>query len=123
MHQSAAARLVYRWSGTNQLDRIYGGYVNTGALNAAGVPQGPAANLIGQRYGDVFSDLTNFSSYALNANAPGSQYTGQYRNRSLLRPVGLQLLRQSDPMVPTPHHQFEKCGTAYNIDLSQTFWN
>jgi outer membrane receptor protein involved in Fe transport len=105
--------------GSNQLDRIYGGYVNTGALNAAGVPQGPAANLIGQKYGDVFSDLTNFSTYALNANLPGSQY-GQYRNRSLLDP---SVYNFYDNLIDGPTaSQFEK-WTTYNIDLTQTFWN
>jgi outer membrane receptor protein involved in Fe transport len=104
---------------SNQLDRIYGGYVNTGALNAAGVAQGPSANLVGQKYADVFSDLTNFSSYALNANLPGSQY-GQYRNRSLLDP---SVYNFYDNLIDGPTaSQFEK-WTTYNIDLTQTFWN
>src|SRR4029079_5153401 len=35
---------------TNQLYQIYGGFVNTGALNASGVAQGASTNLIGQAF-------------------------------------------------------------------------
>jgi outer membrane receptor protein involved in Fe transport len=104
---------------TNQLDRIYGGFVNTGALNSAGVPQGSGVNLAGMKYADVFSDLTNFSTYALNANLPGAQY-GQYRNRSLLDP---SVFNFYDNLIDGPTaSQFER-WTTYNIDLSQTFWS
>jgi outer membrane receptor protein involved in Fe transport len=104
---------------SNQLDRIYGGYVNTGALNASGVPQGASTNLIGQKYADVFSDLTSFSTYALNAKLPNSQY-GQYRDRSLLDP---SVYNFYDNLIDGPTaSEFEK-WTTYNIDLSQTFWD
>jgi outer membrane receptor protein involved in Fe transport len=103
---------------SNQLDRIYGGFVNTGALNAAGVPQGSGVNLAGMKYADVFSDLTNFSTYALNANLPGSQY-GQYRNRTLEDP---SVFNFYDNLIDGPTaSQFER-WTTYNIDLTQTFW-
>jgi outer membrane receptor protein involved in Fe transport len=71
---------------TNDLYRIYGGYVNTGALNAAGVPQGVGTNLLGQRYSDVFSTITSFNSYAGNKRLTDFQY-GQYRNMSLTDPT------------------------------------
>jgi outer membrane receptor protein involved in Fe transport len=104
---------------SNQLYRIYGGFVNTGALNSSGVAQGAGVNLPGMKYADVFSDLTNFSTYALNANLPGSQY-GQYRNRSLLDPTVFDFY---DNLIDGPTaDQFEK-WTAYNIDLTQTFWD
>jgi outer membrane receptor protein involved in Fe transport len=104
---------------SNQLDRIYGGFVNTGALNSAGVAQGSGVNLSGMKYADVFSDLTNFSSYALNANLPGSQY-GQYRNRSLLDSSVFDFYHN---LIDGPTaSQFEK-WTTFNIDLSQTFWD
>ena len=104
---------------SNQLDRIYGGFVNTGALNAAGVAQGAGANLVGMKYADVFSDLTNFSTYALNANLPLSQY-GQYRNRTLSDPT---VFNYFDNLIDGPTaSQFEK-WTAYNLDLTQTFWD
>ena len=104
---------------SNQLDRIYGGYVNTGALNAAGVAQGASTNLVGMKYADVFSDLTSFSQYALNAHLPNYQY-GQYRNRTLLDP---SVFNFYDNLIDGPTaSQFEK-WTTYNIDLTQTFWN
>jgi outer membrane receptor protein involved in Fe transport len=104
---------------SNQLYRIYGGYVNTGALNAAGVPQGAGVNLVGEKYADVFSDLSSFSNYALNAHLPNYQY-GQYRDRTLLDP---SVYNFYDNLIDGPTaSEFEK-WTAYNIDLTQTFWN
>jgi outer membrane receptor protein involved in Fe transport len=104
---------------SNQLYRIYGGYANTGALNAAGVPQGAGVNLLGQRYADAFSDLTNFSSYAINAKLPNYQY-GQYRNRVLTDPTVFDFY---DNLIDGPTaSQFEKWN-ATNIDFSQTFWD
>ena len=103
---------------SNQLYRVYGGYVNTGALNAVGVPQGIATGIIGQRYADMFAALSNFNSYANNARLTNFQY-GQYRNISM-----------SDPTVFDFYHnlldgptasQFEKWN-ATNIAISQTFW-
>ncbi|HVT73740.1 MAG TPA: TonB-dependent receptor plug domain-containing protein [Lacunisphaera sp.] len=103
---------------SNQLYRIYGGYVNTGALNAAGVPQGAGVNLVGQKYADSFSDLTNFHSYALNAKLPGYQY-GQYRDRSL---TDSSVFDYYDNLIDGPTaSQFEKWN-ATNIDVTQTFW-
>jgi hypothetical protein len=104
---------------SNQLYRIYGGFVNTGALSATGAVQGAGTNLVGQRYADVFTALGSLNAYASNAKLPGYQY-GQYRNATL-----------SDPTVFDFYHnlldgptasQFEKWN-AYNIDLSQTFWD
>ena len=69
---SAATATFSPWSGgvTNQqqplwfidggsanLYRIYGGFVNTGALSATGTPQGAGTNLTGLRYADVFTAL------------------------------------------------------------------
>ncbi|MGA2445455.1 MAG: TonB-dependent receptor plug domain-containing protein [Opitutaceae bacterium] len=104
---------------SNQLYRIYGGYVNTGALNAAGVPQGAGVNLVGMRYADAFSDLTNLSTYANNAHLPNYQY-GQYRNESLLDPSVFDFYHN---LIDGPTaSQFEKWN-ALNFDLQQTFWD
>jgi outer membrane receptor protein involved in Fe transport len=98
---SAAATTFSPWAGgvanqqqplwfidgaSNQLYRIYGGFVNTGALTNAGVPQGSGTNLTGQRYADVFTALGSFNGYANNAKLTNSQY-GQYRNMSLTDPT------------------------------------
>lgn len=101
---------------SNQLYRIYGGYVNTGALTVAGVPQGAGASLIGQRYADVFQNLTNLSSYANNARLPNYQY-GQYRNASLQDPTVFDFYNQ---LIDGPTKNEWEGWNAFNIDLSQT---
>jgi outer membrane receptor protein involved in Fe transport len=104
---------------SNNLYRIYGGYVNTGALNTAGVPQGAGVNLVGQRYADAFSDLTNFHTYAQNAKLPNYQF-GQYRDRVLTDPSVFDFYHN---LIDGPTaSQFEKWN-AINIDLTQTFWD
>ena len=104
---------------TNDLYRIYGGYVNNGSLNAAGVPQGSAASIVGFRYADAFSDLTSLSTYARNANLPNAQY-GQYRDRVLTDP---SIFDFYDNLIDGPtKSEFQKWNT-FNLDLTQTFWN
>jgi hypothetical protein len=101
---------------TNQLYRIYGGYVNTGALSATGVPQGTSSAITGQRYGDVFTALTNFNSYATNAKLTNYQY-GQYRNRSLTDSSVFDFYNKL--IDGDTKKEFENWD-AYNVDLSQT---
>lgn len=101
---------------SNQLYRIYGGYVNTGALNAAGAPQGASTSIIGQRYADVFSQLTNFSNYATNARLTNYQY-GQYRDRSLTDASVFDFYNQ---LIDGPTKNEWESWDAYNIDFSQT---
>ena len=101
---------------SNQLYRIYGGYVNTGPLNAAGVPQGASSSIIGQRYADVFSQLTSFSGYANNARLTNYQY-GQYRNVSLQDPTVFDFYNQ---LIDGPTKNEWEGWDAYNVDLSQT---
>jgi len=101
---------------SNQLYRIYGGYVNTGALNTAGVPQGAGVNLVGMKYADAFSDMTSLSTYALNAKLPNYQY-GQYRNASLQDPTVFDFYHN---LIDGPtKSEYEKWNT-FNIDLTQT---
>ncbi len=104
---------------SNQLYRIYGGYVNTGALNAAGVPQGTSTNIAGIKYADVFSDVASYSSYATNAKLPNYQY-GQYRNRVLTDPSVFDFYHN---LIDGPTaSQFEKWN-ATNLDFTQTMWD
>ncbi len=104
---------------TGQLIRIYGGYVNTGALNAAGVPQGAGVNLVGQRYASMFFGLNTLNSYATNAGLPGASF-GQYRSASLQDPTVFDF---NHYLIDGPNKmEFEKWNT-YNIDLSQTAWD
>jgi hypothetical protein len=101
---------------TNQLYRIYGGFVNTGALNAAGVPQGAGTNLVGQRYADLFTSIGSFSQYANNARLTNSQY-GQYRNMSLTDPTVFDFYNN---LIDGPTKNEWEGWDAYNVDLSQT---
>ncbi|RXK53831.1 TonB-dependent receptor [Oleiharenicola lentus] len=101
---------------SNQLYRIYGGYVNTGALNAAGVPQGASTSIIGQRYADVFSQIGSFNAYANNARLTNFQY-GQYRNMSLTDPTVFDFYNQ---LIDGPTKNEWEGWDAYNVDLSQT---
>lgn len=103
---------------SNQTYRIYGGYINTGALNASGLPQGAGVNLLAQKYADVFSDLASFSSYAQNARLPNYQY-GQYRDRSMTDPSVFDFYHN---LIDGPtKSEFERWN-ATNLDLTQTFW-
>jgi len=104
---------------SNQQYRIYGGFVNSGALSATGVPQGVSNNLIGQRYADVFSDLTSFSSYATNAHLPNYQY-GQYRNRVLTDPTVFDYFHN---LIDGPTKSEWEHWNALNVDIAQTFWD
>jgi hypothetical protein len=104
---------------SNQLYRIYGGYVNTGALNAAGVPQGASSSIIGQRYADVFSNLTSFNGYANNARLTNYQY-GQYRNMTLQDPTVFDFYNR---LIDGPTKKEWEAWDAYNIDLSQTLFD
>lgn len=104
---------------SNQLYQIWGGYVNTGALNAAGVPQGAGVNLIGQKYADAFSDVASFSQYAVNANLPGAQY-GQYRDKSLTDPSVFDFYNN---LIDGPTASEFQRWHSYNIDFTQTFWD
>jgi len=101
---------------SNQLYRIYGGYVNTGALDSTGKLQGAGTNLIGQRYADTFSDVGSFSAYATNAKLPNWQY-GQYKDRVLTDPSVYDFYHN---LIDGPNKsEFEKWN-AYNLDFTQT---
>ncbi len=101
---------------SNQLYRIYGGFVNTGALNATGVPQGAGTNLNGQKYADVFSALGSFSSYANNAHLTNAQY-GQYRNMTLTDPTAFDFYNN---LIDGPTKSEWEGWDTYNIDFTQT---
>ena len=101
---------------SNQLYRIYGGYVNTGVLDSTGKLQGPGTNLIGQKYADTFSDIASFSSYATAAKLPNWQY-GQYKDRVITDSSVYDFYHN---LIDGPNKsEFEKWN-AYNLDFTQT---
>ncbi|MCF3648198.1 TonB-dependent receptor plug domain-containing protein [Synoicihabitans lomoniglobus] len=101
---------------SNQLHRIWGHVVNTGALNANGVPQGASNGLMGLRYADAYSAISSFSSYANNANLTNARY-GQYRNITLTDPTVFNFYEN---LIDGPTKKEWEGWDAYNIDLSQT---
>ncbi len=104
---------------SNELYRIYGGFVNTGRRTTAGAVGGQGDALLGQRDSDEFMKLVGYASYANNAKLPGYQY-GQFRNISLTDPTVFDFYHN---LLDGPTaSQFEKWN-AYNIDLSQTGWD
>ncbi len=104
---------------TNALDRIYGGYVNTGARNSDGTIRGVNDSLIAQRYSQPFFGLNSLSSYAGIANLPGATY-GQYRTASLLDPTVFDFYNN---LIDGPTKKEWEKWNAYNIDLSQTMFD
>jgi outer membrane receptor protein involved in Fe transport len=104
---------------TNALDRIYGGYVNTGARNADGSVRAVNDSIVGQRYAQPFFGLTSLSSFAGIAGLPGSTY-GQYRTQSLMDPTVFDFYNN---LIDGPNKkEWEKWNT-FNIDLSQTMFD
>lgn len=103
---------------TNQLMRIYGGFINTGARNADGGLRGPGDNLVGQRFATVFYRLTGMDGYATNARLPNAEY-GQYRTASLLDPSVFDFYNN---LIDGPTKSEFENWDAYNVALSQTGW-
>ena len=103
---------------SNQTYRIYGGYINTGALTNAGVPQGAGTNLNGQKYADVLDAVGSLNGYAINVKLPNYQF-GQYRTASLTDATVFDFYHN---LIDGPTaSQFEKWN-AYNLTVSQTAW-
>ena len=101
---------------TNQLQRIYGGYINTGARLANGTAGGAGQSLIGQRYADQFYGLASASTFATNARLVNSQY-GQYRNMSLLDRSVFDFYNN---LIDGPNKSEFEHWNAYNLNITQT---
>ncbi len=103
---------------SNQLYRIYGGYINSGALNNDGSNRGASGSLIGQRYADQFFGVSALPAFATNARLPNFQF-GQYKNTSML---DSSIFDFYENLIDGPtSSQFEHWN-AYNLSLSQTGW-
>jgi hypothetical protein len=104
---------------TSATYQIYGGYIPSGALSTAGVNLGPSSNLAGIKYSDEFYSLSGLSTFATNAGLPGNAF-GQYRNESLQNPSVFNFYQN---LIDGPTaSQFEH-WKAYNLDLTQTFFD
>lgn len=103
---------------TAQLYRIYGGYINSGALNNDGSNRGASGSLIGQRYADQFFGISSLPAFATNAKLSNYQF-GQYKNTSML---DSSIFDFYNNLIDGPtSSQFEHWNT-YNLSLSQTGW-
>ncbi|HEX2851971.1 MAG TPA: TonB-dependent receptor [Opitutaceae bacterium] len=104
---------------TNQLQRIYGGYINTGARNNDGTVRGSGESLLGQRFSGTAFGMNSLSSYAINARLPNSQY-GQYRTATL---TDKSVFNFYENLIDGPtKSEFEKWD-AYNVSVGQTGWD
>lgn len=103
---------------SNQLYRVYGGYINPGARNSDGTVRGVAQGLVGKRFSGVFYGIASLPTYATNARLPGYQY-GQYRQQSLLDP---SIFNFYDNLIDGPTKSEFEHWNAGNISISQTGW-
>jgi len=103
---------------TGSLQRIYGGYVNTGNRGSDGTVLAASAGIPGRRYSDVLYRVGSLDQVALTLQLPGYQ-SGQYRTQSLTDPG---IFDYNNTLIDGPtKSEFEKWN-AFNISLSQTGW-
>lgn len=98
------------------LQRIYAGYINTGARNNDGTIRTSGQSLLGQRFSGTLFGLASLNSYATNANLPGASY-GQYRSASLTDPTVFDFYNK---LIDGPNKKEFEHWNAYNLTLNQT---
>jgi len=103
---------------TANVYQIYGGFINTGARKADGTILGASSNLVNQLYADMFMSITDYSTYASNANLEGYSY-GQYRNKCLTDSSIFNFYKNL--IDGNTKHEWEDWN-AWNFDFSQTGW-
>jgi hypothetical protein len=105
--------------GTATQQRIYAGYINTGARNNDGTARTSGQSALGQRFSNPFYGVTSLNTFASNAGLPNAQY-GQYRQSSLKDPSVFDFY---NTLIDGPNKsEFEKWD-AYNLDFTQTGWD
>lgn len=107
---------------SNQIYRVEGGWINTGARNTSGGFTGSANGLLGKRTGDQFYGLQNLPQFA--SNAYGSNPTvmtlapaGQYKNITMRDP---SIFDFYNTLIDGPTKWETEKWNAYNIDFTQT---
>ncbi|MEO6994519.1 MAG: TonB-dependent receptor plug domain-containing protein, partial [Lacunisphaera sp.] len=100
--------------GTNNLYKLYGGQVNTGALNTSGVPV-YNSQLVGQNYFFEEFGLQNASTYASNAKLP---HAGNYNGQTLRDPSVFDFYHN---LIDGPTKSEGEHWNTFNVDFSQTF--
>lgn len=99
---------------TSQLYQIYSGFVNTGALTAAGLPGSASASLQGQSFSNEFLGITGFNGFAKAAGLP---FSGQTRDKSMTNPSVFDFYHN---LIDGPTKMEFEHWNAANFDLSQT---
>ena len=102
---------------SNQLYQIFGGVVNTGAIQANGTPGSASAGLQGAVFQNAFYGIAGYNGYAKAAGLPNS---GQTRDKSLTNSSVFDFYNN---LIDGPtKNEFEKWN-AFNLDITQSFWD
>ena len=109
---------IYFMDGTTgELQQIYGGYVNPGALNSNGTLRNLSDGLEGKRYSGIFYGVAGLDYYARQAKLPGYQY-GQYREQTL---TDSSVFDFYNKLIDGDNKREWENWDAYNLNLTQTF--
>lgn len=100
------------------LQSVYAGYINTGAIQEDGLPGGVSQSILGQRYSNTFIGLRSYPSYAYEAQLDGYEY-GLYRNKSL---TDSSIFDFYNNLIDGDTKREWEDWTAYNFSFSQMGW-
>jgi len=104
---------------TNQLYRIFGGYVNVGARNTSGGFTGASNGIVNKNQNASFVGLGSLPAAANNYKLANYQY-GQYRTMTLLDP---SVFDYNNILIDgNTKKEWEHWNTV-NVDVTQTAWN
>lgn len=104
---------------TGALQRVYSGYINNGGRNSTGGFTGIAGGIPGRRYSEQHFRLVALPEAARRLNLPGSSF-GQFRNQTLMDPTVFDFY---NVLIDGPTKGEFEDWDAYNIDVSQTFYD
>ena len=104
---------------TNQLYRIFGGYVNVGARNTTGGFTGASNGIVNKNQNAMFIGLGGLPGAANNYKLPNYQY-GQYRTMTLLDPSVFDFY---NTLIDGNTKKEWEHWNAVNVDVTQTAFN
>jgi outer membrane receptor protein involved in Fe transport len=103
---------------TGNIDKVIGGYINNGFLNADGSVRGVGENGVGQRYSEQFYGLSSYSNYAKYAKLPYYMYA-QYKDKML---TDSSVFNFYDNLIDGDNKREYANWQTYNLDISQSGW-
>ncbi len=104
---------------SGQLLEAYGGYINNGFVNTAGVVQSISSGVAGRVNNGAFYGIGNLSQAAIGLNLPGNQF-GQYKNQSLRDSSVFNFYKN---LIDGPTADQWEGWNAFNFDFTQTGWD